>query len=311
MPRQYRQVLALALVLVALAVTFTFLIDGFLSGDNLAGIARRGAISAIISAGMTLVIITGGIDLSVGSVLALAGVAMALAMKFYGIVPGLCAGLLVGAMCGSINGAFVVFGRVPSFIATLGMLSIARGVALRSTAGRTIHGMPDGLSRVVDWSVFGVQPVPGILALLVLAAGHVVLTQTTWGRYTLAIGGNERAARLSGVPVRAAKFAVYLAAGFCAGLAAILQVAKLGTGSPIVGEGYELESIAAVIIGGTSIMGGRGTMIGTLVGVLLISVLYTGLTQLNVSSDMQRIVIGSMVIATVLVDQLTHRSRDH
>jgi len=310
MPRQYRQVLVLAVVLAILCVVFAVLIPGFFSGENVAGIARRGAISAVISAGMTLVIITGGIDLSVGSVLALAGVAMAAVMKGYGVVPGLFAGLLVGAACGSINGLFVVFGRVPAFIATLGMLSIARGIALRTTAGRTIYGLPHGLTRVIDWNAFGVQPVPGLLAFLVLGAGHLILTQSTWGRYTLAIGGNERAARLSGVPVRSAKFAVYLAAGLCAGLAAALQVAKLGTGSPIVGEGAELESIAAVIIGGTSIMGGRGTMVGTLVGVLLISVLYTGLTQLDVSSDMQRIVIGGMVIATVLVDQLTHRARD-
>ena len=310
MNRQLRQLFVITVVLALMYAAFALSIDGFTSRDNLANIARRGAINGIISAGMTLVIITGGIDLSVGSVLALSGVSMAIAMKAFGIVPGLAAALLVGSLCGLFNGFFVVFGRVPPFITTLGMMGIAHGLALRATGGATIHGLPPALTRMMDFQLFGVQPAPGLIALGALVAGQGLLSYTTWGRYIIAIGCTERASRLSGVPVGRVKMAGYVLGGLCAGLAAVVQVAKLNSGSPLVGEGYELQSIAAVILGGTSIMGGRGSIAGTLVGVLLIAVLASGLTQLNIQSQNQNIIIGALIIATVLVDQLGRRNRE-
>lgn len=310
MDRQTRQLLVITAALAVMFSAFAFAIEGFAARDNLANIARRGAINGIISAGMTLVILTGGIDLSVGSVLALSGVCLALAMKAWGLAAGLCAGLGAGVLCGLFNGLFVVFGRVPPFITTLGMMGIAHGIALRATGGRTVHGLPPTLTRVMDVEILGVQPVPGLLALAVLLGGQAFLSFTTWGRYLIAIGCNERASRLSGVPVERVKLGVYVAAGACAALAGVLQVAKLNSGSPLVGEGYELSSIAAVILGGTSIMGGRGSIVGTLVGVLIIAVLASGLTQLNVQSQNQNIIIGALIIATVLVDQLTRRGRE-
>jgi ribose transport system permease protein len=293
--------------LLGLCVVLWALTPHFLTVSNLLNVAEQAAIIAIVAVGMTFVIITGGIDLSVGSVLAFAGVVMASALHAGAPVPlALAVALGTGLFCGLLNGALITVGRLPPFIATLGMMSVARGTALMFTEGRPVSGFAGGFRSLATGEVLGI-PVSVVIMVGVYVVAHVVLTRTKLGRYTYAIGGNEEAALLSGVNVRFYKAAVYGISGMLSGLAAVILTARLNSAQPIAGMMYELDAIAATVIGGTSLLGGEGTVVGTLIGALIMAVLRNGLNILGVSSFVQQVVIGSVIIAAVLIDMWLKR----
>jgi len=290
----------------------------FLRPGNLINVLRQIAVNAILATGQTFVIITAGIDLSVGSLIALTGVLMAGVMVGHpdvalGFTLALLVGLGTGSLAGLVNGLPVVRFGLPPFITTLAMLEIARGLAFLYTKGQPIEidnpafnfigggFVLPGLGRLLN--IPGV-PMPVIVMLVVVLAGSYLLTQTRFGRYVYAIGGNEEAARLSGVNVFGVKLMVYVVSGALAGLASLLLAARLNSGIPQSGQGYELQSIAAVVVGGTSLMGGRGSIGGTFVGALLIGVLYNVMNLLNVQSYAQEVVLGAVILIAVLLDQL-------
>jgi ribose transport system permease protein len=288
--------------LILLCAFFAILSPYFFTVSNLLNVAQQSAIIAVISVGMTFVIITAGIDLSVGSVLAFAGVTMASALHAGLPVPlAIMIGFATGFGCGLLNGMLISFGKLPPFIATLGMMSIARGAALWYTDGRPISGFDDGFRFLATGEIFHI-PVAVIIMIIVYFIAHFVLTKTKLGRYTYAIGGNEEAAILSGINVKLYKNIIYGIAGLLSALGAVLLTARLNSAQPIAGIMYELDAIAATVIGGTSLMGGQGTVIGTLIGALIIGVLRNGLNLLGVSSFIQQIVIGSVIIGAILLD---------
>jgi len=280
----------------------------FLTVSNLLNVLEQTSINAIVAVGMTYVIISGGIDLSVGSVLAVAGIVLALALE--GGLPAPVAivlALATGTACGLANGVLITFGRLPPFIATLGMMSVARGAALMLAEGRPISGFSEGFRALATARVL--VPAPVVITAGVYLVAHFVLVQTVFGRATYAIGGNEEAARLSGVHVRFHKTAVYGVAGLTSAIAAILLTARLNSAQPTAGTMYELDAIAATVIGGTSLLGGEGTLVGALIGALIMGVLRNGLNLLNVSSFFQQVVIGAVIIGAVLIDMSLKRRR--
>lgn len=293
-------------------MTFAFIIligalsvlsSSFFTLSNVLNIARQVSINAIIAAGMTFVILTGGIDLSVGSVLAISGAVIAgLLSAGQPLLIGIGAGLAVGGMLGLINGLIIAKGRVQPFIATLGMLTIARGLTLVYTDGRPITGLPD----VFVWlgaGEIGRIPVPVVLMLLVFLAGTVLLRQTVMGRYVYAIGGNEEATRLSGVNVAFYKTLVYVISGVLATTSGVVLTARLNSAQPTAGSAFELDAIAAVVLGGTTLAGGEGGLGGTLLGAFIIGVLNNGLNLLDVSSFYQQVVKGIVILLAVLLDR--------
>ena len=293
----------------ALCAVLWALTPHFLTVSNLLNVAQQTSINAIVAVGMTYVIISGGIDLSVGSIVALAGVVLgSLLQGGQPLVVALPAALAVGLACGLLNGALVSVGGLPPFIATLGMMSVARGAALLFTEGRPVSGFDEGFRSLATGSL-GFVPAPVVVMIVVYVAAHLVLTRTTFGRYVYAIGGNEEATRLSGVAVRFHKTAVYGVSGVMSAIAAIVLTARLNSAQPIAGTMYELDAIAATVIGGTSLMGGEGTLAGTLVGALIMGVLRNGLNLLGVSSFLQQIVIGGVIVGAVLVDTVLKRRR--
>jgi ribose transport system permease protein len=281
----------------------------FLTLSNLLNVVQQTSINAIVAAGMTFVIISGGIDLSVGSIVALSGVALGTLLQAgYPPAVAAAAALATGIACGVVNGALVSIGRLPPFIATLGMMSVARGAALVFTEGRPVSGFDEGFRWLATGSV-GFVPAPVLVMVIVYAVAHLVLTRTTFGRYVYAIGGNEEATRLSGIAVGFQKTAVYGVSGLMSAVAAIVLTARLNSAQPIAGMMYELDAIAATVIGGTSLMGGEGSLGGTLIGALIMGVLRNGLNLLGVSSFLQQIVIGGVIVGAVLVDTILKRQR--
>jgi len=279
----------------------------FLTVSNLLNVAEQTSINAIVAVGMTFVIISGGIDLSVGSIVALSGVVLGTALQSGHALPiSLAFALLVGLACGLGNGVLVSVGGLPPFIVTLGTMSIARGAALLYTEGRPVSGF-DAAFRSLATGRAGFVPAPVIAMALVYAVAHFVLTRTTFGRYVYAIGGNEEATRLSGVSVRFHKTMIYGVSGLMSAIAAVILTARLNSAQPIAGMMYELDAIAATVIGGTSLMGGEGTLGGTLVGALIMGVLRNGLNLLGVSSFLQQVVIGAVIVVAVLLDTVLKR----
>ncbi|HEX9973269.1 MAG TPA: ribose ABC transporter permease [bacterium] len=296
--RQFGTLLGLMVLVIILWILTPY----FLTVSNLLNIAQQTAINAIIAVGMTFVIITAGIDLSVGSILAFSGVVLASVLHINLPAPiAIIIGFAVGLCCGLVNGLLITFGRLPPFISTLGMMSVARGAALMYSNGRPISGFSPSFRFLATGEVFHI-PMPVIIMIFVYIIAHFVLTKTKLGRYTYAIGGNEEAALLSGVNVKFNKAVVYGICGMLSGLAAVILTARLNSAQPIAGIMYELDAIAATVIGGTSLMGGEGTIIGTLIGAFIMGVLRNGLNLLGVSSFIQQIVIGSVIIIAVLVD---------
>jgi len=298
--RQFGTVLGLLFLCLVLWILTPY----FLTISNILNILEQSSINAIIAVGMTFVIITAGIDLSVGSILAFSGVVLASTLNAGVPLPlALAAGLAVGSLCGLVNGFLVSLGKLPPFIVTLGMMSIARGGALLFTSGRPISGFAEGFRWLATGKLLYI-PMPFIIMIIIYIVAHILLTRTKFGRYTYAIGGNEEATRLSGVNVRFHKTMVYVLSGLTSAFAAILLTARLNSAQPIAGIMYELDAIAATVIGGTSLMGGEGTLGGTLIGALIMGVLRNGLNILGISSFLQQIIIGSVIILAVLFDIL-------
>jgi ribose transport system permease protein len=284
----------------------------FLKLDNLLNIANQIALIAIIAIGMTMVIITGGIDLSVGSLVALAAVVAARLIRDYGggfaASPASVAGCMLAAIAlcgaiGAINGAMAAIVRIPPFMATLAMMSIASGLAFVVAKGDTINAVPPGIERVMRGSILGI-PHGVILMFVLFAIADVVMKRTIFGRHLYAVGGNRQAAFLCGVPVRRVTLLAYVVGGLLAGLAGVLMVSQYQSGSPKYGTNYELQVIAAVVVGGTSLSGGQGKMWGTLLGALLIAVVNNGMNLLGIASDPQKIVFGLVILAAALIDRL-------
>jgi ribose transport system permease protein len=261
------------------------------------------SINAIIAAGMTFVIITGGIDLSVGSLVALSGcVGMLVIDRTGGGGSGILAGIAVGALAGAVNGSLVAWARMPPFLVTLAGLTVYRGLALIVTGGTPIIRF-DGDFRFIGQGYLWGVPIPVVIMVAVMIAAHVALTRTAFGAHVYAVGGNEEASRLSGVNVAATKLSVYVIAGALTGLAGMVLAARLSSAQPNTGEGFELDAIAAVVLGGTSLMGGRGTIWGTMVGALIIGVLNNGFNLLAVDAYYQLVAKGAIIVLAVFLDQ--------
>lgn len=297
--------------LLILVVFLSFLSPFFLQVNNLFNVFQQITVLAIISLGATMVIITGGIDLSVGSIAALSGMIVGVAFGQAGIPMSVALPLaiLAGALAGFANGALIVWGKVPPFVATLAMLSIARGLTLVLSNGQPVSGFPDWFREVSTVDVFGVIPGVVILVVVLYAAGSFYLKYRPGGRNVYAVGGSEEVARLSGINVGALKLRVYTIAGTLAGLGGVVLTSRLNSAQPTAGSGLELDVIAAVVIGGASLSGGVGTVIGTLIGSLIIGVLRNGLNLLDVSSFWQQVVIGLVIAAAVMIDTLGRRAR--
>ena len=296
----------------ALIVVFAFLSfasPDFLTADNLFNIGSQTAVVAVIAVGMTLVIITAGIDLSVGSVAALAGVMGALLMSSYGLPMPLAAlgGTLVGAACGLTNGLLVSVAGLNPFIATLGMLSVARGIVYIATDAQSVFGLPDSFRLLGQGVVAGGIPIPVVIILVVAIAGYVVLSRTKLGRYAYAMGSNLEAARLSGIPIRRYLTSVYVISGALAGFGGMIAASRVASGQPNYGIGLELDVIAAAVIGGASLFGGQGTVVGTLIGAFLIALIRNGAVLLNVNTFYQQVIIGIIIWIAVFWDQYRRR----
>jgi ribose transport system permease protein len=295
--------------LIVLVVVMAVLSPTFLTFRNVFNVGTQIAVIAIIALGSTFVIVSGGIDLSVGSVLALAGIVFGWASAKAGLpLPvALLLGIGVGALAGFVNGNLVTFANIPPFIATLAMLSAARGLALVISGGIPISRIPSSLQTLGNGDLFGVIPLPVVLMVAMWVLAAWVLRYTYAGRCMYAIGGNEEAARLSGINVVGQKLLIYTLSGLFAAIAGILLTARLASAQPQAGVGFELDAIAAVVIGGASLSGGVGSATGTIVGAFILGVLRNGLNLLNVSAFWQQVVIGAVIVLAVMTDTLRRR----
>lgn len=303
----------IGVALVLMIVVFSALAPRFASIANLTNILTQISINTVIAVGMTFVILLGGIDLSVGSVLALATILGGMVITREDLSTGTAIGLaiaastLVGCLCGLFNGLVSERWKIHSFIVTLGMLNIARGAALQISDSRTIFSFPDAFNEIGSATVAGV-PVIFLMALAIVLAGRFVLARTVFGRMIYAIGNNEEAVRLSGHVPSLYKVAAFTVCGGMVGLAAIMYMMRLNIASPILGAGFELNAIAAVVIGGTSMSGGKGSMIGTFLGASIIGVLNNGLLLLGLGDFARQIVTGLIIVVAVIIDKYRMRA---
>ena len=289
--------------LILIGSVFAALSPTFLTGANLLNVLQQSSINACIALGMTLVIISGGIDLSVGPVAALTAT-LGAAMLVAGVpVPlAILGALAAGAACGFVNGALIAWGGLQPFIVTLGGLSLYRALALIYTGGQPIFGLPDGFRALTNGSLAGV-PTPVVIVGGLAVLAWIVLNKTPLGEYFMAIGGNPEAARIAGVPVVATKLAAYMISGFMAAVAAMILIGRLGAAEPTMGTLWELDAIAAAAIGGASLMGGRGSIPGTLIGCIILGTLRNGLTLMNVQAFYQLLATGIIIIVAMLIDK--------
>jgi ribose transport system permease protein len=294
--------------LIVIFLYLSFASPDFLTSNNLFNVGAQTAVTAIIAMGMTLVIITAGIDLSVGSVAALAGVMGAKLMSDLGlpVIPAVVGAVLVGALAGLINGTLIAWAGMAPFIATLGMMSVARGSLDISTNAVAVFGLPNNF-QLLGQGQIGPVPIPVIAILVVALIGHFVLTRTKLGRYSYAIGSNPEAARLSGIPVRLYLTIVYMICGALAGFGGMIAASRVDSGQPNFGIGLELDVIAAAVIGGASLFGGQGTIFGTLIGAFLIALIRNGSVLLNINTFIQSVVIGVVIWLAVMWDTFRRR----
>ena len=302
----------LAVLLVLALVASSNLSDRFLTIDNLLNQGRMMTEAGIIAVAMTFIIVSGGIDLSVGSILGLSAIVLGMAWKDLGLpLPlAMLLAVLVGCACGAINGIIIIKSKMPPMIATLGTLALYRGLAEGISQARSVRGYPEWFYVLGQGELAGIPTQLWILGL-VAAAGAIVLGFTTFGRVTYAIGSNETAGRFSGMPIDRAKFWIYTFSGLMAGVAATIFVSRVSTTRSDMGTGIEMDVISAVVLGGTSIFGGRGTMTGTILGLLLIQTLKNGLTLAGIKGDGTIIVIGAILILTILGSNLFDRLRQN
>jgi ribose transport system permease protein len=280
----------------------------FLTADNLLNVSLQASINAIIAAGMTFVILTAGIDLSVGSIVALAGVIATSALKIslpfpVALLLAVGAASLFGAFSGAAAGVFVTRYRITPFIITLALMTIWRGLVFVYTEGRPVWELPAGFAFLGAGRLLGI-PVPTWVMIFVYAVSYVVLTRTRFGRYVFAVGGNLEAARLAGIRTKLVLISVYTISGLLSAVSGILLASRMNSGQPNAGLSYELDAIAAVVVGGTSLFGGRGSILGTFIGAMLIAVLRNGLNLLNVSSYLQQVIVGLVILFATMLDQM-------
>ena len=292
----------------ALFVLLSVLSPHFLTVTNLFSVVRQTAVITVMAVGMTLIMVSGGIDLSVGSILGLAGVGGTLMMGA-GLPIGLSVlgGVLLGLLAGGLNGALIAACKIPPFIVTLGTLGIYRGLTLVATRGLPVVDLPRGFGYLAEGHLFNVVPVPMVILVLVAVTVWYVLTYTRLGRYSYAIGSNREAVLFSGVNVNRYTLLIYMLAGALTGLAAMMEAARLITGQPTAGEGYELRVIASVVIGGGSLRGGEGTVIGTIIGAFTMGLLNNGANLLGISPFIQQVLIGAVIILAVTFDEYQRR----
>jgi len=310
LPTFVTEYIGMALALALLLVIFGLSAQNFFTITTFRTIANQIPDITIVAVGMTFVLIIAGIDLSVGSVMALASAVLGLFLvKFNFPLPAaIAACLVVGVLCGTANGLVIIRWRLPAFIVTLGMLEIARGAAYLVTDSRTIYiGGP--VEVIAEASILGLS-LPFIIAVTIVVAGQLVLSRTVFGRYLVAIGTNEEAVRLSGIDPRGLKLAVFTLCGFLTSIAAVIHTARLSSANPNTGYGLELQAIAAVVIGGTSLMGGRGSVVSSFFGVLIIAVLSTGLAQIGAQESTKRLITGCVIVAAVILDHYRNRIRN-
>jgi ribose transport system permease protein len=294
-------------------IFFALLSPYFFTPDNLLNVSLQASITAIIAAGMTFVILTGGIDLSVGSLVAFAGIVSTTVLKS-GLPPaaGFAAAIVAGMAVGSLSGAFAGFCitrfTIAPFIVTLATMTIWRGAAFVWTDGRPVWELPAGFAFLGNGRLLAV-PVPTIIMVLTFIASHIILTRTRFGRYVYAVGGNIEAARLAGIRTWRVLVNVYILSGTLAALSGILLASRMNSGQPNAGVAYELDVIAAVVVGGTSLSGGAGSIVGTFIGAMLIAVLRNGLNLLNVNSYIQQVIVGVVILLAVMLDQIRRRRR--
>jgi ribose transport system permease protein len=296
------QYAGLLCALLLLIVAFSLKTDHFLSLTTLRTISNQIPDAVMLAVGMTLVMIVGGIDLSVGSVMALSGalLGVCLAQWHWPLAPALAACLLTGLLCGLVNGLITTQWKLPSFIVTLGMLEVARGAAYLITNSQTMY-IGAAVERLGSVSIFGLSA-PFTCAIVAVMVAQFALTRMVWGRYAMAVGANEEAARYTGVNPRPIKVAVFGLSGLLAACAAVLQCARLSSADPNAGAGAELQAIAACVIGGASLSGGRGSVVNTFFGVLIIAVLGAGLAQVGAQEPTRRFVTGCVILAAVILD---------
>jgi ribose/xylose/arabinose/galactoside ABC-type transport system permease subunit len=288
---------------IALIIILSLLSGVFLTPNNLINVLRQSSMIAIIAVGLFFVIVGAGIDISVGSIVAISGIAMSSLIVNYHfpVVLGIIGGLLAGIVVGVINGYLVTKRFVPAFVATLGTMGAVRGLTYVLTNAYPISGLPKTID-FIGRGYFGPIPVPVIIMVVVYIVAHILAEQTKTGRFIYAIGGNEEAAHLSGIRVDAYRFFTYITSGFLAGLSGVILVSRLASGQPNAGIGFEFEAITAAVIGGTSLYGGKGTIIGVFFGSLFIAILLNGMVLLNVSSYYQQMIKGIVLILAVMID---------
>jgi len=292
-------------------VIFSQVSPYFFTAENILNVSLQISIVAIVAAGMTFVILTAGIDLSVGAVIAFSGVVATSLLKTelpfaVSLLVAVAAGLAVGAASGAVAGACVTRFNITPFIVTLALMTIWRGAAYLYTDGRPIWELPDAFSVIGSGRMFHV-PIPTIIMIAVYVVGYVILEHTRFGRYVYAVGGNKEAARLAGISVNRVLMKVYILCGVLSSVSGILLASRMNSGQPNAGLMYELDVIAAVVVGGTSLFGGRGSIVGTFLGAMLIGILRNGLNLMNVSSYLQMIVVGVVILFAVMLDQFRKR----
>lgn len=293
---------------VLLFIVMIFLNDSFLTANNLSNVARQVSINAIIAVGMTCAILTGGIDLSVGSVMALSGsVAAGLMVAGIPMPLAVLAGLLIGMGFGALNGGCIAWLRMPPIIVTLASMGIARGLALMYTGGYPISGLPESFMMFGRASLLGIQ-VPILIMLVVYLLAWILLHQKPFGRHVYALGGNEEAARLSGIRVSRTKLWVYIISGLTAAVAGIVLSSRLMSGQPNAGNGFELDAIAAVVLGGAAIAGGKGAILGTLVGAMMLGILNNGLNLMGVSPYVQIVIKGGIILGAIWLSSVKRKA---
>ncbi|HNU23238.1 ribose ABC transporter permease [Mesotoga sp. Brook.08.YT.4.2.5.1] len=286
---------------VGIVLVFSFLSDRFFTVSNFMNVLRQVSINGIIAFGMTFVIISGGIDLSVGSIFAFSAVVGASVIKNTSPLLGILAALGIGALMGAFNGVIIAKMKLQPFIVTLATMAIARSLTQAFTQGRPVTGFPAGFREIGRGEIFGI-PVPVLIMLGVFALAWYLLFNTKLGLYTYSIGGNEQATKLSGVKVDRYKIVIYIISGLLSALSALILTARLNSAQPIFGEGYELDAIAAVVLGGTSLSGGKGSIVGTVFGIMVLGIINNGMNLVNISPFYQQAVKGAVILLAVMAE---------
>ena len=291
-------------VMIALIIVMSLISPTFLTSTNLINVVKQASITTIIGVGMTFVLVTGGIDLSVGSIMAFSGTlaaSMAVADKNLPIVVSILTGMAIGTLCGFINGIGVAYIGFPPFIMTLGMMTIARGIPLVYTNGTPIFGLSDSFNALANSRILGIPTLVYYMVVICLV-GYIILSKTVLGRRIYGIGGNEEAARLSGIQVARLKMHVYVFSGFLSGIAGILICSRITSGNGTVAEGYEMNAISAAVIGGVSMTGGSGSVLGMVVGAMILTIIQNSFDIIGVNSFYQDIIKGIIILLAVFLD---------